>query len=77
MYIAPVDMAVIKSDELRNLQQRYYEKFGERFIKFNYADFAGTHEKCAGQMYKEALEKAVEADEPYHIVSHRYDIFDH
>ena len=53
------------------------KKFGEDFISFNYADFQGTKDKCAGQQYKETLEKALQDDKPYHIVSHRYDDFDH
>lgn len=55
----------------------YEEKFQERFIAFNYADFPGTEEKCAAQVYKETLEQALRDGKPYHIVSHRYDIIDH
>ena len=34
-------------------------------------------DKCAAQVYKEILEKALQDNKPYHIVSHRYDDFDH
>lgn len=77
MYIAPCDMKILRSDEVFRLYDEYKKKFGEQFIYFNYADFQGTEEKCAAQVYLETLRAAVEADEPYHIVSHRYDVFDH
>ena len=77
MYVAPRDMAILRSDEVSELKDRYREKFGEHFICFNYADFRGTQEKCAAQVYLETLKKAVAADKPYHIVSRRYDEFDH
>lgn len=77
MYIAPCDMKILRTDEVFRLYDEYKKKFGEQFIYFNYADFQGTEEKCAAQVYLETLRAAVEADEPYHIVSHRYDVFDH
>ena len=77
MYIAKIDSAVIGTDEVDSLLDQYEAKFGERFIAFNYADFPGTKDKCAGQIYKETLERALEDGKPYNIVSHRYDDFDH
>lgn len=77
MYIARVDAEVIATEDVRLLRSFYEAKFGERFPAFNYADFHATKEKCAGQIYKETLEKALQDDKPYHIVSHRYDVFDH
>lgn len=77
MYVARVDALVIKSKEVHDLLDQYEEKFGERFLAFNYADFPGTETQCAGEMYREILRKAVQDDKPYHIVSHRYDDFDH
>ena len=77
MVIARCDMEIINSDEVWNLLDQYKAKFGERFAAFCYADFHGTREKCAGQVYKETLEKAVQDDKPYHIVSHRYDVIEH
>lgn len=77
MYVARVDSAIIGTDEVDQLLDLYEEKFGERFIAFNYADFPGTKDKCAGQIYKETLEKALLDDKPYHIISHRYDTIDH
>ena len=58
MYVAPRDMAILRSDEVSELKDRYREKFG-------------------AQVYLETLQKAVAADKPYHIVSRRYDEFDH
>lgn len=75
MYVTRVDAEWVQS--CWELWEQYERKFGERFIEFNYADFPGTKEKCAGQVYKETLEKALQDDKPYHIVSHRYDVFDH
>ncbi len=77
MYVSRKDAEVIATEEVRLLRAQYEQKFGERFIAFNYPDFPGTKEKCAGQVYKETLEKALLDDKPYHIVSHRYDVFDH
>ena len=75
MYVTKDDMDYIKKSA--HLLDAYEKKFGERFIAFNYADFLATKEKCAGQIYKETLEKALLDDKPYHIASHRYDVFDH
>lgn len=77
MYVARIDSAIIRSRAVQDMLDQYEEKFGERFIAFNYADFQGTKDKCAGQQYKETLEKALQDDKPYHIVSRRYDDFDH
>ena len=77
MYVARIDAEIVASKYVRDLENKYEAKFGERFIAFNYPDFPGTKEKCAGQVYKETLEKALLDDKPYHIVSHRYDVFDH
>ena len=77
MRIAPCDSGILRSDEIFRLYDEYREKFGEEFIYFNYADFHRTGEKCAAQVYLETLKEAVKADKPYHIVSHRYDDFDH
>lgn len=77
MVVAPVDMAILKSNELRTLYSQYTERFGEKFILFNYADFDRKGDKCAAQVYKETLEKALRDGKPYHIKSKRYDFFDH
>lgn len=77
MYVARIDMDILRSDEVMDMRREYEEKFGERFIYFNYADFHATEEKCAAQVYKETLEKALRDNKPYHIVSRRYDVFDH
>lgn len=77
MYVARCDAEILVTDEVYQLKQKYREKFSEKFIAFNYADFQGTESKCAAQIYLETLRKAVQSDKPYHIVSHRYDIFSH
>lgn len=77
MYVASADSEILHSKELRALRIQYEEKFGERFMHFNYADFPGTETQLSAEMYKETLEKALLDDKPYHIVSHRYDDFDH
>lgn len=75
MYVAKPDMEILRS--LYKIEMQYYEKFGEYFPYFNYIDFLGTETKRPAQVYKEALEKALLDDKPYHIVSHRYDVADH
>lgn len=77
MYIALCDIEILRSEEVRTLKEAYLEKHKESFIFFNYADFRGSKEKCAAQEYLETLREAVKTDQPYHIVSHRYDEFDH
>lgn len=77
MVVAPVDSSIIRSDEVQGMLDQYEEKFGERFIAFNYIDFPGSETQYAGEMYKETLIKALQDDKPYHIVSHRYDTIDH
>ena len=77
MYVAAVDMKILKNKELDVLLDQYKERFGEDFIEFNYADFHRHGEKCAAQVYKETLEKALLDDKPYHIESKRYSFFDH
>lgn len=77
MYVVPRDSAILRSSEMFDLKKEYRDKFGEGFIPFNYSDFQGTEHTPAAQIYLETLRKAVEADEPYRIVSHRYDFFDH
>ena len=77
MYVIRVDMEILGSEEVQRMLDEYEEKFGERFIAFNYADFHGTKEKRAAQIYKETLEQALKDNKPYHIESQRYVDFDH
>ncbi|MCI8594217.1 MAG: hypothetical protein HFF09_03050 [Oscillospiraceae bacterium] len=77
MYVARCDIKIVNTTEVRKMLEEYKKKFGESFISFNYGDFQRQGDKCAGQVYKETLEKALQDDKPYHIVSHRYDVFDH
>ena len=77
MYVIRADAKILCSDEVRNLMMQYHEKFGERFLPFNYVDFPGDDHHRPAEMYREALQKAVQRDEPTHIVSHRFDTIDH
>lgn len=77
MYVARVDVQILKSDEVHKMEEEYKERFGEYFVQFNYADFQGTKEKPAAQIYKETLEKALREGKPYRVRSKRYDFFDH
>lgn len=67
MYVAPVDMKILKT--LLDSKTKYIERFGEQFPCFNYADFDRQGEKCAAQVYKELLEKALQEGKPYRIKS--------
>lgn len=69
MYVAAVDSEVLRSDEMLELKKAYREKFGERFMPFNYADFDRIGDKCAAQVYKEELEKCLREGKPTSIVS--------
>lgn len=77
MFVMKEDAEIICSDEVMALMKQYHEKFGERFLAFNYIDFPGNDYQRPAEMYKEALKKAVECDEPTHIESHRFDVIDH
>lgn len=77
MYVARCDMEYMREHKVLALRKKYKDKFGEPFISFNYIDFPRQGEKCSAQVYKETLEKALEGDKPYHIVSHRFDFIDH
>ena len=59
MYVARVDAYVLKSKEMHDLLDRYEAKFGKMFKAFSYEHFHRVGEKCAAQMYKEALEEAL------------------
>ena len=69
MYVAAVDSEVLRSDEMLELKKAYREKFGERFMPFNYADFDRIGDKCAAQVYKEELEKCLREGKPTSIIS--------
>lgn len=77
MYVVREDVKIIKTREVRDMLREYEKRFGERFIAFNYGDFHWEGDKPAAQVYKETLAKALADSKPYHIVSHRYDEFDH
>ena len=73
MFGSYVDVAYFMEHRTIDLLQQYERKFGEQFIYFNEVDFRREGDKCAAQVYHELLEKALLADEPFHMVSHRYD----
>lgn len=77
MYVTRPDSEIIRSREVQDMLDEYEERFHERFIAFNYGDFHWDGDKPAAQVYKETLAKALADSKPYHIVSHRYDEFDH
>ena len=77
MYIIPEDFEILRTKEIRDLQEQYKEKFGSYFLYFNYADFPGSKTQRPAEMYRDALRKAVADDKPHQIVSHRYDHTDH
>lgn len=63
------DSEILRSKEVRKMRTEYTRRFGEFFPVFNYIDFHRDGEKCAAQVYKERLAKALEDNEPYHLVS--------
>ena len=79
MYVIRADAQILCSDEVMDMRKKYHEKFGERFLAFNYADFQGVRGVAgsAAQQYKEALQEALKKDKPTWIESHRYDTIDH
>lgn len=76
MYVTREDAAILTSDEVGALLDEYEERFHERFLAFNYADFQDKDGKIAAEVYKEAIAQALKDNKPYHVVSHRYDVFD-
>ena len=77
MVVCREDMDIIRTPEVRQMLEEYRRRFGEQFIGFNYADFPGDKETYSGQVYVDTLAQALRDNKPYHIVSHRYDDFDH
>ena len=75
MYVAPVDIPWLNEDTAKLVRQ-YRAKFGVAAPMFNYADFQRDGEKCAGQVFREWLEKALEGDEPPEFVSKYQDFYD-
>lgn len=77
MYVARCDSIIIRSDEVQNMLDQYEERFGERFVAFNYGDFHREGDRCAAQVYRDTLAKALQDSKPYHVESKRYLEFDH
>lgn len=73
MYVTKEDSIILRSNEIRTMRAEYEEKFKEKFICFNYADFRGSKDKAAAQEYKEIMQKALQADKPHHIRTKQYD----
>lgn len=67
MYVIRSDMEILH--EIQGLLDQYEEKFGERFIPFNYVDFPRTKTQLSGEIYREALQEALTKDKPTRIES--------
>ena len=59
MYIAPCDRDVLWSYEMRQLKESYSKKYGEPFTPFSYERFRREGNKCAAEVYMEALKNAL------------------
>lgn len=64
MYVARCDMDILRTEEMYQMKLEYQKRFGEIFIPFNYGNFHRMGEKCAAQVYKETLQKALEDNKP-------------
>lgn len=73
MVVAREDAKILCSDEVMNMDQEYEDRFGKRFLAFNYVDFPGTETMRPAEMYREILRKALQENKPCDMVSHRYD----
>jgi len=62
MKACPEDYEILR--EIQGMLDQYEKKFGEPFISFRYSVFEREGDKCAGQVYKEALKKALQDDKP-------------
>lgn len=67
----------MRTEEVRKLKEEYRLKHGEMFVPFNYADFCGSENKLAAEVYIDTLRSAIERDTPYRVESKRYSTFDH
>jgi len=76
MYLIAEDEEILWREAM-DLLKLYQEKFGERFICFNYVDFPGTKTQRPAEMYCDILKKALRDNKPCRMVSHRYDRIDH
>ena len=77
MYVVREDAEILCSDEVMDMRQEYEDRFGERFLSFNYVDFPGTETMRPAEMYREILRKALRENKPCGMVSHRYDAMDY
>lgn len=69
MVVAPVDSAILRSDEMIKLKKQYRETFGERFMPFNYCDFQRDGDRCAAQVYMDTIKQCLEENKPYEVES--------
>ena len=69
MYVAKVDSAILRSDEMWELKKQYRETFGERFMPFNYCDFQRDGDRCAAQVYMDIIKQCLHDGKPCTIVS--------
>lgn len=60
MYIAPCDRNILWSNEVRQLKEEYYRRFGEHYSPFNYESFTATDSKCAAEVYIDSLKAALQ-----------------
>lgn len=69
MVVAPVDSAILRSDEMWELWEQYEKTFGKRFICFNYCDFQRDSDRCAAQVYMDTIKQCLREGKPTSIVS--------
>ena len=77
MYVCRCDANILTSNDAFKMQKEYEQKFGRRFLPFNYDDFDGTDDKCAAQIWKEELEKCLRENHPTTMESRAFEFFGH
>lgn len=75
MYIAPIDVKIVKSEKACKLREKYHELFGE-WIPFNYDDFPGTEKLLGGEQYIQVLEECIRTGTPCKYDEDGYRIID-
>lgn len=65
MFISPVDHKIHDQDECWEMKQEYKRRFGKNFVPFTYADFQGTKDVPAAQIWKDKLAECLRENKPY------------
>jgi len=68
MVVAKEDWDILRSDEVMDMREQYFQMFGKEFLCFDYADFPGSDIMEPAEMYKQELKKCLREHKPCEII---------